>query len=719
MSLLNERQLDFIIKLHTFKKSRKVSLMTDTKASIHDFVKLNFVKYYKLSTIVLTSSVQLKLIDNDTTHQLTHMTQVKIQLNEHLEKFWCFIASINRFEIILDMSWLKNHDVHIECENRSLFFEFEYCLNNCLINNRLSIAYECEIKSTIIDSFKTLDTKTSIAKISIVAFMKMTFSDKNQIIAMWSKHFAMLNQSTENDAYLLLSAFTINIAAVSVQNYEKFFNKTKRKFVTMKKLKKRISENFHKYLNNWNLKKVNKISSHRKWNHRINLKSESTSSVKKAYELSRDQVTVVKHYINDMLSKNFIRFSYFDYFSSVLIVKKSEDEFKVCVDYRALNALTIKNRNTSSLIREILVRLCAAKIYIKFDIIATFNEIRIKKENEHKIAFLIRYNLFEYVVMSFELCNASNTFQFFINATFREYLNDFCTVYLNDILIYSDNRENHTEHVNKVLERLQKIELFLDIDKCEFFTTEMKYLSLIITIEDIKMNSIKIDVVINWKTSRCLKNVQAFLRFANFYRRFIFDYSRITISLIKLTKIIDTSTIFSWNSDDPEENAFQVLKLTFIIAFILIHFDFDKKTWIETDVSNYVVVAILSQKKKNDQLHFVAFMSKKMSFAKCNYEIYDKKLLIIIRTFEKWKSKCADTSMKNSIRIFTDHKNLEHFMTIKQLNRRQVRWIEFLSKFNFQITYRSDVQNIKSDNLTRRFEDLFQDALNDRIKYNF
>ena len=210
-----------------------------------------------------------------------------------------------------------------------------------------------------------------------------------------------------------------------------------------------------------------------------------------------------------------------------------------------------------------------------------------------------------------------------------------------------------------------------------------------------------------------------FLKFANFYKRFIFGYSRITISLIKLTRIIDTSAIFSWNSDDFEKNAFQTLKLIFIIALILIHFDFDKKTWIEIDASNYVVTTILSQKEKNDQLHLVAFMSKKMSLAECNYEIYNKKLLIIIRIFEEWKSECVDTSINNSIRIFTDHKNLEHFMTIKQLNRRQARWVEFLSKFNFQIIYRFDVQSIKSDNLIRRFENFFKDALNDRIKYNF
>ena len=227
------------------------------------------------------------------------------------------------------------------------------------------------------------------------------------------------------------------------------------------------------------------------------MKFEFSISIKKAYEFSRDQVIVVKHYINDMLNKNFIRFNYFDYFFSILIVKKSENEFKVCVDYKILNAFTIKNRNTSSLIREILIKLCVAIIYIKFDIIATFNEIRIKKENEYKIAFLIKYNFFKYVVMFFELCNASSTFQFFINVTFREYLNDFCTVYMNDILIYNNNRENHIKHVNKVFEKFQKIEFFLDIDKCEFFIIEMKYLNFIIIIESIKMNSIKINVVIN------------------------------------------------------------------------------------------------------------------------------------------------------------------------------------------------------------------------------
>ena len=211
----------------------------------------------------------------------------------------------------------------------------------------------------------------------------------------------------------------------------------------------------------------------------------------------KDQISMIKKYVNDMLKKDFIRLNVSNYTFFILIVKKFEENLRVCMNYKALNALTIKNRNVFLLIKEILTRLCVVKIYSKFDIIVVFNEIRIKERNEKKTTFLTRYELFEYVIISFELCNALEIFQFFINVTLREYLDDFCTTYLNDILIYNNNREKHVKHVNKVLDRLKKTNLFLNIDKCNFFVIEMKYLRLIIIIMRIKMNSIKVNVIIN------------------------------------------------------------------------------------------------------------------------------------------------------------------------------------------------------------------------------
>ena len=154
-----------------------------------------------------------------------------------------------------------------------------------------------------------------------------------------------------------------------------------------------------------------------------------------------------------------------------------------------------------------MTRLCAVKWYNKFDIIATFNEIRMRKNDENKTTFFIRYDLFEYVVMSFDLCNVSNTFQFFINVILKKYLNDFCSDYLNDILIYNETREQHVKHVFKILKRFQIVDLYLDIDKCEFFVKKIKYLKLIIIIDDIKMNSKKIEIIMNWQSSRNTKTV--------------------------------------------------------------------------------------------------------------------------------------------------------------------------------------------------------------------
>jgi len=169
---------------------------------------------------------------------------------------------------------------------------------------------------------------------------------------------------------------------------------------------------------------------------------------------------------------------------------------RVCVNYRGFDALTIKNRNTLSLIQEILQRLCKIKYYNKFDIIAIFNEIRMRFDDEHKIVFIIRYDLFKYVVISFELCNVSITFQSFINKTLSLYLNDFCIVYMNNILVYNNIEAKHKNYINKVFAKLHDASLYLNINKCVFFVKQVKYLDLIIIIEGIRMNPKKIKCIL-------------------------------------------------------------------------------------------------------------------------------------------------------------------------------------------------------------------------------
>ena len=644
------------------------------------------------------------------------MALVKFQLSDHISELWCLIISLEKFDIILDMSWMKQHDSRIFFSKRFIIFDSDHCKEHCIHNYQFTTVYSTGIKAPITSKFSK--SSADISEISVSVFIKMVTRDSISVIVMWSEEFERLEQSASEDKYLIDNSFIIDVAVIFVEDYEKFFSKIKKISHTIKQLKKQISVEFHQFINRWNYQAANKLSSHREWNHHIDLKSEVVSLAKKTYVLSREQAQVIKQYIDEMLGKDFIRLSKSDYAIFVLIVKKSEGDLRVCVDYRALNALIIKNRNASPLIRETLARLCAAKIYSKFDIIAAFNEVRMREEDEKKTVFLTRYDLFEYVVMSFGLCNAFETFQSFINNTLREYLNDFCFSYLDDILIFSNFKEEHIEHVRKVLKRLEEVNLFLNIDKCEFFVISVKYLGLIITTDDIKMNSQKIETIVNWKSPKCVKDVQAFLDFANFYRKFIFDYFRLAAPLSRLTKITEVDFAYSWSSEGSEEAAFRALKLVFIIAFILQHFNSDLETWIETDAFDWIVVAVLSQRDTDGQLHSVAYMSKKMSSAECNYEIYDKELLAIVRAFEEWRSECAETSVEDSVRILIDHKNLEHFMSSKQLNRRQARWAEFLAEFNFKIAYRSDVQGTKSDSLTRRSQDLSENNNDERQQYN-
>ena len=213
------------------------------------------------------------------------------------------------------------------------------------------------------------------------------------------------------------------------------------------------------------------------------------------------------------------------------------------------------------------------------------------------------------------------------------------------------------------------------------------------------MDPAKVTAIVKWEAPENLTDVRSFLGFSNFYRRFIKGYSEVASPMVKLTR---KDTPFKW--DNQCQAAFQKLKDAFTSAPILKHFDPEKEILVETDASDYVSAGILSQRNEEGILHPVAFFSKKHSPAECNYEIYDKELLAIIRCFEEWRPELESTAFP--IQVLSDHKNLEYFMSTKLLNRRQARWSEFLSRFNFQIKYRPGKANGKPDALTRRSGDL-------------
>jgi hypothetical protein len=304
----------------------------------------------------------------------------------------------------------------------------------------------------------------------------------------------------------------------------------------------------------------------------------------------------------------------------------------LCVDYRGINKITIPNRYPLPLIQELQDRIQGAQWFTKMDLESGFHLIRIREGDEWKTAFRTRYGLYEYTIMPFGLTNAPSTFQDMMNHIFRDMIDLGLLSYMDDLLVYADTIEGHDKTVCEVQRRLQANRLAVSPEKCVWRQQEVEFLGHLIGREGIKMSPEKIEVVLEWKSPSSLVETQSFLGFANFYRRFIQDYSRVARPMTELTK--GTAKHFRWT---PEaELAFQELKNRFTSALILAHFNPQKEVIVETDASDFALGAVLSQRDNENRLHPVAFHSRKFSPVEINYEIHDKELLAIIDTFKHW-----------------------------------------------------------------------------------
>ena len=429
------------------------------------------------------------------------------------------------------------------------------------------------------------------------------------------------------------------------------------------------------------------------WDHEIPLESGKKPSFGPVFGMSPTELETLKEYLDEMLAKGFIRRSQSPAGSPVIFVKKKDGTLRLCVDYRGLNQITIKNRTPLPLIDETLDCIQDAKIYTKLDLRGAYNLVRIKVGKEWKTAFRTRYGLFEYMVMPFGLTNAPATFQSMINDVLRPFLDVFVVVYLDDILIFSDSLEEHTKHVSTVLEQLSQHDLFVKAKKCEFHVTSTEFLGYNISPSGISMNENKVKAIKDWPQPKNKHNVQVFMGFCNFYRRFISNFSGIAKPLYLLTG----KDSFQWN--ESCNAAFDKLKNAFTSAPMLKHYVPNAPTFVETDASNYALGAVLSQKQEDGKVNPIAFFARSLSGAEQNYEIYDKEMLGIVKALKHWRTYLKNMSEPTIIQ--TDHKNLEYFTTTKVLNQRQACWSKLLARYNFVIKDKQGHKN-KAGGLSRR-----------------
>ncbi|KAL0183816.1 hypothetical protein M9458_019512, partial [Cirrhinus mrigala] len=414
------------------------------------------------------------------------------------------------------------------------------------------------------------------------------------------------------------------------------------------------------------------------------------------FPLSQPETEAMKAYIEEELAKGFIVPSTSPASAGFFFVKKKDGSLRPCIDFRGLNDITVKYRYPLPLVPPALEQLRSARYFTKLDLRNAYNLIRIREGDEWKTAFSTTTGHYEYRVMPFGLVNSPSVFQSFINDVFRDMLGRWVIIYMDDILVYSESLESHVSHVRKVLQCLISHHLFAKAEKCEFHQTATTFLGYVVSPEGVAMDD--------------SKELQRFLGFANFYRRFIRNFSSVAAPLTSMVK--KGGKQLSWSPAAIQ--AFELLKERFTTAPILHHPDPEREFVVEIDASNTGIGAVLSQRHGDPPKLFpCAFYSRKLTQAEQNYDVGNRELLAMKAALEEWRHWLEGAKLPFT--ILTDHRNLEYLRSAKRLNHRQARWALFFTRFNFTVTYRPGSKNTKADALSRQFEADYQPLSPDPI----
>ncbi len=460
-----------------------------------------------------------------------------------------------------------------------------------------------------------------------------------------------------------------------------------------------IPGEYHDLATAFSKTKASQLPPHRSCDCAIDLLPGSQPPKGRVFPLSQPESEAMKTYIEEELAKGFIRPSISPASAGFFFVKKKDGGLRPCIDYRGLNDISVKFRYPLPLVPASLEQLRKAKYFTKLDLRSAYNLIRIREGDEWKTAFSTTSGHYEYLVMPFGLSNSPSVFQAFINEVFRDMLNRWVIVYIDDILIYSDSYEDHVQHVRMVLQRLIANQLYAKTEKCEFHQSTVSFLGYVISSGGVAMDKRKVRALVNWPRPHSVKELQRFLGFANFYRRFIRNFSTVAAPLTSMSKKGPQRLVWTPRAT----SAFQELRKRFTTAPILRHPDPELEFIVEVDASSTGIGAVLSQRQGDPlKTYPCAFYSRKLNPAEQNYDVGNRELLAMKAAFEEWRHWLEGA--KHPFTVLTDHRNLEYLRSAKRLNHRQARWALFFTRFDFTVTYRPGSLNTKADALSRQYE---------------
>ena len=396
----------------------------------------------------------------------------------------------------------------------------------------------------------------------------------------------------------------------------------------------------------------------------------------------------LKKTLADLSKHGFARPSKSPYGAPVLFVRKKDGSMRMCVDYRALNKITVKNRYPLPRIDELLDRVQGATVFSKIDLRSGYHQIRIAEEDIPKTAFRTRYGHYEFTVMPFGLTNAPATFMRLMNDIFQPLLDSCVIVYLDDILIFSRTPEEHQQHLRQVLEILRKHKLYAKLSKCSFFQPAVDFLGHTISAKGISMDEHKVKAIQDWPQPANLKELRSFLGLAAYYMKFVPHHAAIAAPL---TDLLHHDAKWDWTP--ACQQSFSALKQAVSAADVLAIPDPNQGFTVATDASDYAIGAVLEQNGRP-----VAFESRKLSPTERRWPTHEKELLAIVHALKTWRVYLD----AGRVRLITDHASLRFLDTQKTLTPKQARWKESLASYDLDIQYRPGHTNVVADALSRR-----------------
>ncbi|GJX88021.1 RNA-directed DNA polymerase [Tanacetum coccineum] len=408
---------------------------------------------------------------------------------------------------------------------------------------------------------------------------------------------------------------------------------------------------------------------------------------KPAYRMNPKEFAELHRQVTELLEKGLIRESMSPCAVPALLVPKPNGTFRMCIDSRAVNKITIKYRFPIPRFDDLLDQLHGAQIFSKIDLRSGYHQIRMRPGDEWKTAFKTRDGLYEWMVMPFGLSNAPSTFMRLMNHIFKAFIGRFMVVYFDDILVFSNSLDDHLRHLRDVFSILRTQKLYANANKCHFLRQEVNFLGYLVSGTGIRMDTSKIDAITTWPTPTSLHDVRSFHGLASFYRRFIRDFSTIVAPMTDCLK----SSKFVWSP--ASQAAFDKLKTAVTEAPVLALPNFNHVFQVECDASGRGIGGVLSQLNRP-----IAFFSEKFNETRRRYTTYDKEFYAIVRSLDYWRHYL----LPNEFILYSDHQALKFIQGQAKLNPRHAKWVETLQDFTFVIRHKAGTANTVADALSRR-----------------